>query len=249
MGSSALRPRLNDEHRGHRPTGAAGDAHDDVEARRTEPADGSARGLRRRWRHYSGGSKFSGTLLPHATSTAALTRGIGVVGAALDGPPLAIVRRLLEPPSSSRATRIGAVGMAPVAGVADEEDGVAVAASLADDVKYWTVAGAAATRGSRLCCVLMTQTTARGPVAAGPLPFLLPWSPTGPTTARFTPRPSKRFGFQPPLTLSARTLSTRASCSPSVEGRGNVGEKRNGPGDRSPRPLLKSAGSRFRDPA
>jgi hypothetical protein len=46
-----------------------------------------------------------------------------------------------------------------------------------------------------------------------------------------------------PEALSARTLSTRAWCTPSAEGRGNVGEKRNGPGDRSPRPLLKSAGS------
>ena len=52
-----------------------------------------------------------------------------------------------------------------------------------------------------------------------------------------------------PAALSARTLSTCGSCSRSVEGRGNVGEKRNGVGDRCPRPLLKSAGSRFRDPA
>jgi hypothetical protein len=57
----------------------------------------------------------------------------------------------------------------------------------------------------------------------------------------------ERHGFG--CTISARTLSTCASCSTSGEGRGNVGEKRNGPGDRSPRPLLKSAGSRFRDPA
>jgi len=63
-------------------------------------------------------------------------------------------------------------------------------------------------------------------------------------------RPERDFGSPiEPAALSARTLSTRASCSPSVEGRGNAGEKRNGPGDRSPRPLLKSAGSRFRDPA
>lgn len=49
--------------------------------------------------------------------------------------------------------------------------------------------------------------------------------------------------------FSARTLSTRACCSPSVEGRGIVGEKRNGPGDRPPRAVLERAGSRFRDPA
>jgi hypothetical protein len=52
MDSSALRARLDDEHRSERPTLAAGDANDDVEARRSEPADCSVRGLRRRWRHY-----------------------------------------------------------------------------------------------------------------------------------------------------------------------------------------------------
>jgi len=213
MGSSALRPRLNDQHRGHRPTHAAGDANDDVEARRTKPTDGSARGLRRRWRHYSRGSKFSGTLLPHATSTAALARGVSMVGAALDRSPLTIVRRLLDPPSSSRATGGGAIGMAAIAGMADEEDSVAEAASLADDFKYWTIAGAAATRGPRLRCVLMTQTVARGPVAAGPLPFLCPSSPTGPPTARFRPGPSKRFGFQPPLTVS-RLFPAHSSVRP-----------------------------------
>lgn len=50
-----------------------------------------------------------------------------------------------------------------------------------------------------------------------------------------------------PAALSARTLSTRASCSRSVEGRGNVGEKRNGPGDRSPRPLFTVAAREVRE--
>jgi hypothetical protein len=50
-----------------------------------------------------------------------------------------------------------------------------------------------------------------------------------------------------PAALSARTLSRRAWCSRSVEGRGNVGEKRNGPGDRSPRPLFTNASREVRE--
>ena len=204
MGSSALRPRLNDKHRGHRSTHAAGDANDDVESRRAEPTKGSVRGLRRRRCHYSRGSKFPGTLLPHATAPAALTRGVGVVGAALCGASLTIVRRLLDPPSSSRTTGIGAVGVAAIAGVADVEDRAANPTALADDVEYWTITDRWATSASRLCCVWMTQMTARGPVSAGPLPFLPPSSPTGPPIARFRPGPSIRFGFQPPLTRGGR---------------------------------------------
>jgi glyoxylase-like metal-dependent hydrolase (beta-lactamase superfamily II) len=50
-------------------------------------------------------------------------------------------------------------------------------------------------------------------------------------------------------TLSARSPSRRARRSPTRKPAGNQGRKGNGPGDRSPRPLLKGAGSRFRDPA
>jgi len=49
--------------------------------------------------------------------------------------------------------------------------------------------------------------------------------------------------------LSARSPSRRTRCSPTRKPAGNQGRKGNGPGDRSQGPLLKGAGSRFRDPA
>ena len=51
------------------------------------------------------------------------------------------------------------------------------------------------------------------------------------------------------VVLSARTPSRRARRSPTRKPAGNQGRKGNGPGDRSQGPLLKGAGSRFRDPA
>jgi len=166
MDSSTLRTRLNDERRHHRSTRAAGDANDDVEARRAEPTEGSARGLRRRRRHYSRRSNFLGTVLPHATSTAALARGVCVIGAAFDGASFAVVRRLLLSSPARRSTTVRAIDVAAVAAVADVEEGAADTASLADDVKNWTIADSRATNTFRLCCVWMTQTTARGPVAS-----------------------------------------------------------------------------------
>jgi hypothetical protein len=106
----------------------------------------------------------------------------------------------LTPSSPRGSTVIRAVDVATVAAVTDVEDGAADPASLADDVNNWTVADRRATSIFRLCCVWMTQTTARGPVDAGPLPFLPSSSPTEPPTARFRPGPSIRFGFQPPST-------------------------------------------------
>jgi hypothetical protein len=106
----------------------------------------------------------------------------------------------LTPSSPRGSTVIRAVDVATVAAVTDVEDGTADPASLADDVNNWTVADRRATSIFRLCCVWMTQTTARGPVDAGPLPFLPSSSPTEPPTARFRPGPSIRFGFQPPST-------------------------------------------------
>lgn len=113
--------------------------------------------------------------------------------------------------SASSTTLLRAVGVAAVAGCADVEDALAGAAAFADDVENWTIAGAAATRTDRLCCVLVTQTTARGPVGAGPLPFLALSSPTTLRVARFRPRPSKRCGFQAPLTGVTLLTSSRPS--------------------------------------
>lgn len=200
MGSSTLRTRPDDERRSHGPMHAASDANDDVEAWRSEPTKRSARGLRRRWRHYIRRSKFPGTILPHASSTAALARRVSMVGSTLGGLAFTIMGGLLSSSTTDASTDVRAVDVTAVAAVADVKEGAAGATSLADDVINWTIADTWATNTSMLCCVLVTQATARGSVDAEPLPFLPPSSPTQRLSARFRPGPSIRFGFLAPLT-------------------------------------------------
>ena len=133
MGSSALGAWGNDADLGEHELLAAGDANDDVEL--CEPkSTGSPGGLRRLQRHYSRGSKFFGTVLPHASSLSTSPGLVCAVLPALRGVAVPLLRRALGPSSTTSTALVRAVGVPAEAAVADDEERPASPAALADNV-------------------------------------------------------------------------------------------------------------------